>query len=225
VSFFEISAFASCTFAVGNLIFIERQLEDPEVHAHPAARQLEAKRKLSKIAASLAFVTLALPALGRGAFGAWMFFGIVMGAVGDVALLGRGARAFMMGLLAFLVGHLAYVVGLAQVVPPGDWIQYAGLATAVPVTAAVFAVAQLWPKLGGLKVPVLFYVVAIVAMVVGAFATRFDLGLAMPIGATLFFASDLLVARDRFIQRDFQNKLYGLPAYYLGQLLIAYSIR
>jgi hypothetical protein len=49
--------------------------------------------------------------------------------------------------------------------------------------------------------------------------------MALPFGATLFFASDLAVARERFLARDFTNKLYGLPAYYLGQLLIAYAIR
>jgi uncharacterized membrane protein YhhN len=225
VSIIELAAFASCTFSVGTLIFCERQLDDPEVHAHPAAKQLEWRRRVSKIAASMAFVLLAAPAVTKGAFGAWMVFGIVAGAIGDIALLGKGVRAFVIGLVAFLVGHVAYIVGLAQIEPMSMWIGLAGVATALPVIAAIFAMAQLWPKLGGLKGPVLVYVVAIVAMVVGAFATRFDLGLAMPIGAALFFASDLAVARDRFIARDFQNKLYGLPAYYLGQLLIAYSIR
>lgn len=221
----ELAAFASCVFSVGNLIFIERQLEDPEVRAHPAAKQLEWRRRVSKITASLAFVMLAVPALGRGSFGAWMFFGIVAGAAGDVALLGRGMRAFVIGLVAFLIGHVAYVVGLAKLIPPSQWISHAGVLTALPIVVAAFAMAQLWPKLGGLKLPVIVYVAAIVAMVIGAYATRDELGNAMPIGATLFFASDLAVARDRFVARDFTNKLYGLPAYYLGQLLIAFAIR
>jgi hypothetical protein len=44
------------------------------------------------------------------------------------------------------------------------------------------------------------------------------------LGASLFFVSDLSVARDRFVAREFANKLYGLPAYYAGQLLIAWTL-
>jgi uncharacterized membrane protein YhhN len=43
-------------------------------------------------------------------------------------------------------------------------------------------------------------------------------------GAALFFVSDLAVARDRFVAHGFANRLWGLPAYYAGQLLIAWSI-
>jgi uncharacterized membrane protein YhhN len=44
------------------------------------------------------------------------------------------------------------------------------------------------------------------------------------IGALLFYISDLAVARDRFITRSFVNRLWGLPAYYTGQVLLALSI-
>ena len=43
-------------------------------------------------------------------------------------------------------------------------------------------------------------------------------------GAVLFFVSDLAVARDRFIARTFANKAWGLPLYFSGQLLIAWSL-
>jgi uncharacterized membrane protein YhhN len=44
------------------------------------------------------------------------------------------------------------------------------------------------------------------------------------IGACAFFASDLAVARERFVVHSVANKLWGLPAYYAGQLLLAWSI-
>lgn len=224
---YELLTIASCLMSVFNLVRIEQQLADPEVRAHPAIKQLEMRRRLSKIAASLAFVLLAIPAFGRDNFGTWMFVGLVAGAAGDVALLGRGARAFMLGLGAFLVGHVAYVVGIAQVMPPSQWLGAAGFGVVLPLVVAAVAVKKLWPKLGAFKIPVMVYIIAIVAMVVGAYAARGVLahGTVLAIGATLFFASDLAVARDRFIARDFTNKLYGLPAYYVGQLLIAYAIR
>lgn len=224
---YELLTIASCLMSVYTLVRIEQQLADPEVRAHPAIKELEMRRRLSKIAASLAFVLLAIPAFGRDGFGTWMFVGLVAGAAGDVALLGRGARAFMLGLGAFLVGHIAYVIGIAQVMPPSKWLGAAGFGVVLPLVVAGLAVRKLWPKLGAFKIPVMVYIVAIVAMVVGAYAARGALahGTVLAIGATLFFASDLAVARDRFLARDFTNKLYGLPAYYLGQLLIAYAIR
>jgi hypothetical protein len=38
-----------------------------------------------------------------------------------------------------------------------------------------------------------------------------------------FAASDVSVARDRFVREDFLNRAWGLPLYYGGQLLIALS--
>jgi len=44
------------------------------------------------------------------------------------------------------------------------------------------------------------------------------------LGAIAFFASDLSVARDKFVVRNYVNRAWGLPAYYAGQLLIAWSL-
>ena len=43
-------------------------------------------------------------------------------------------------------------------------------------------------------------------------------------GALLFYLSDLAVARQRFVTRALANKLLGLPAYYAGQVLLAFSL-
>jgi len=40
-------------------------------------------------------------------------------------------------------------------------------------------------------------------------------------GAVLFALSDLAVAQDRFVARSFASTLWGLPAYYAAQLLLA----
>jgi len=92
------------------------------------------------------------------------------------------------------------------------------------------ALKWLWPNLGAFKLPVVIYVIAIVSMVMGAFAVQSTGGLPAPerdylaLGAALFFLSDLAVARDRFIAREFKNKAFGLPAYYGAQLLIVAAI-
>ena len=192
--------------------------------------KLGALRIASKVVASAAFVTLGARFATQGAYPQAIFVGLVLGAIGDVALLGRSSRAFLAGLGAFLLGHLAYVVAIAYLVTPSGWLGGAGALAAVPILAGGVALALLWPKLGAMRVPVIGYVLAIVTMVVAAIAAWRTDALPAPqrtrlvAGAALFFLSDLAVARDKFVAPGFVNKLWGLPAYYAAQLLIAWSL-
>ena len=43
-------------------------------------------------------------------------------------------------------------------------------------------------------------------------------------GALLFYISDIFVARQRFLKAEFVNRLIGLPLYYGGQFMLAFSI-
>jgi uncharacterized membrane protein YhhN len=77
-----------------------------------------------------------------------------------------------------------------------------------------------------LQKPILGYVVVITAMVtlsIGVAVQSNDLML-MPVAATLFWLSDISVARDRFKQAGFFNKFWGLPFYFGAQLLFAVTI-
>ena len=180
-----------------------------------------------KVAASLGFVLLALSLsiLGRGAFGGFVFAGLVLAFGGDVALAIPGGRAFLVGLGLFLAGHLAYIAAFAAVVPPGEWLS---TASAVPVVATLIAYFALSPKLGTMRVAVIAYMAAITVMVVAAMAVRragYVHGDALLGGALLFYVSDLSVARDRFVARAFVNRAWGLPAYYAAQVLMAWAAR
>lgn len=44
-------------------------------------------------------------------------------------------------------------------------------------------------------------------------------------GALMFYFSDIFVARERFVTHEFANRLIGLPLYYTGQFLLAFSPR
>jgi len=44
---------------------------------------------------------------------------------------------------------------------------------------------------------------------------------AVAVGALAFTASDVSVARDRFVRHEFLNRAWGLPLYYGAQLLLA----
>jgi len=178
-------------------------------------RQLAALRVVAKLVASLAFFAAGLVADPDRH---WMIAGLALGVVGDFALLGRSKRAFHAGLAAFLLGHLAYIAGMAALAPPRSWIAWPAV---VPIGAGVLALRWLWPHLGSLRVAVIAYVLAIVVMVIAALAVHEQ---TLALGAVLFFASDLAVARDKFVSSSVANRAWGLPAYYTAQLLIAWSL-
>ena len=175
----------------------------------------------AKAGASLCFLGLALQVglTDRGAAGLALLIGLVLSAVGDVALISRDKRAFLLGLVAFLSLHVAYVVAfLALGVAP------LGLVALLPV-GAMAAVVWRWvgSRAGKLARPVAAYIAVISAMVVAAsMALAHSPGTGrgvLFVAAVLFYLSDLCVARDRFVQRAFVNRLIGLPLYYAAQLL------
>jgi uncharacterized membrane protein YhhN len=180
-----------------------------------------------KTGASLSFVLLAvaLGAVGNGGFGAFVLAGLVLAAIGDVALALPGERAFLVGLSSFLFGHVAYVAACAAVTPPSEWLSPAAL---LPPIATGAAYALLASRLGSMRAPVVAYMLTITVMVVAALGVRragYVHGDALLAGALLFYVSDLSVARDRFVAREFVNRAWGLPAYYAGQVLMAWAAR
>jgi uncharacterized membrane protein YhhN len=78
--------------------------------------------------------------------------------------------------------------------------------------------------------PVLLYIIVITAMLSGAWSILGDSSLTLTGrvmifgGAVLFYFSDIFVARDRFLKNGFLNRLVGLPMYYAGQFLLAFSV-
>jgi uncharacterized membrane protein YhhN len=86
------------------------------------------------------------------------------------------------------------------------------------------------PHLGAMKIPVIFYILVITAMVVSACSTLAAGELALSgrmlvfSGALSFYVSDVFVARQRFLKTEFRNRLIGLPLYYSGQFMLAFSV-
>jgi uncharacterized membrane protein YhhN len=70
--------------------------------------------------------------------------------------------------------------------------------------------------------PVRIYMVVIALMSALACAVTAAGGpWAVAVGALAFTASDISVARDRFVRHEFLNRAWGLPLYYGAQLLLA----
>jgi len=111
-----------------------------------------------------------------------------------------------------------------------DLTKQLGKAAAAPVAgASMFALRYLWPHVQArapkLQIPVLVYVAVISTMVVCAAASIGKVWnpWILP-GAVAFYASDLAVARHRFVTETFSNKLWGTPLYFGAQLLLAASV-
>ena len=153
--------------------------------------------------------------------------GLLFCLAGDVFLALPQKKAFMLGLVSFLAGHVFYVVGFFSVAGPSGWTWVSLL-----VTAMLSGLVYRWLRshLGKMKGPVIAYMVVITVMVCAAstvLGVR-DLGLSGRVmafsGAVAFYFSDVFVARDRFMKNEFINRLVGLPMYYAGQFLIAFSL-
>lgn len=177
---------------------------------------------ICKTAASLTFVVLGGIAWRSGdPIAGFIVAGLALCAVGDVLLLCN--RGFDAGLVSFVLGHVAYIVAFHHALPITGWPRW--LVLPVALTSAG-ALSWLWPHLGSKKAAVSAYIVVITAMVWGALAVTAAgvVGWTVAAGATLFYLSDLTVARQRFVHADFANRALGLPLYYAAQVLIALSI-
>ena len=171
--------------------------------------------RIAKPVASAGFIATAVDAGAlHTTYGSWILGGLILGAVGDIALITK--KGFVLGLAAFGLGHVAYVVAFAGRSPISwPWI---GIAAVVGVATLVW----LLPHIdASMKFPIITYVVIISAML--GVALHPDQSAMVRLGAPLFAASDLLVARERFVLADDRNRLWGLPLYYASQILIALS--
>jgi uncharacterized membrane protein YhhN len=146
---------------------------------------------------------------------------------GDVLLALRGKKMFLYGLVSFLLGHLFYAGAFFHTAGLNRWT-LVGLAISLSAGGGVF----LWlrPHLGAMKIPVVLYILVISVMVAGAGSLMAADGLELSgrwlvfVGALNFYLSDVFVARQRFLKTEFVNRLIGLPLYYSGQFLLAFSI-
>lgn len=181
-------------------------------------------RVLFKLGASSCFVAVAV-ALGApgSVYGRWMLAALLLGWLGDALLLSRQPRAFLAGLGAFLLSHLCFALAFL-----GGALSVPALGIASLAALAFGAGVQRWlgPHLtAGFRWPVRAYVLVILLMVVAAAGHAAAAGRwAVLAGALLFALSDLAVARDRFVQAGFGNKLWGWPTYFAAQLLLAWTV-
>lgn len=157
----------------------------------------------------------------------FLLVGMLFCLAGDVFLALPHPRMFLRGLVSFIGGHLFYVTAFGYTAGINQWTLI-GLLMSLMVSGIVY----LWLQahLGDMKLAVICYILVISAMAVGAWsmfgADRFRLtGRLLALGGALsFYISDVFVARQRFVKSEFFNRLIGLPLYYTGQFMLAFSV-
>jgi uncharacterized membrane protein YhhN len=180
-------------------------------------RRTEAWAKPATLVALLV-VALVLGATDTSA-GLWLLFALVLSLAGDVFLLGDSDTRFRLGLASFLLGHLAFVVSFTRLgleTPGWLWIAWLVLFVCLVTTRRVVPATFLR---GGraLAFPVAIYTVVIGAMVIFAFDTGEPL---IAVGATVFAASDSILAVNRFVSPRLWAPVAVMVTYHVGQALI-----
>jgi len=189
------------------------------------ARDNQPVRGVAKTAASMGFIGVALT---RGALDGgpaqWALLGaLVLSAIGDIALIGKSRNAVAAGLAAFFLAHVGFI---ATFILSG--VSWLGVGVASVAIAQTIAPVWKWlsPHTGSLRYPVTAYVGVILVMVAMAGGALWQEPSWLRVGwltaALTFMASDLFVARQRFVIKDPINRRIGLPLYYAAQLGFAF---
>jgi uncharacterized membrane protein YhhN len=177
-----------------------------------------------KLAASAAFLVAAWLAGATGTpYGQLVLAALVLSAIGDALLLSKASRVFLAGLGAFLLAHAVYALAFSRHGMDPAWLAIGAVVMSINLSAVLV---WLLPRLHTVyRYAVPAYMLAIGVMVATALGTGAVNGQwQIPAGALAFALSDIAVARERFVAPGPINKAWGLPLYYLGQVLLALSV-
>jgi uncharacterized membrane protein YhhN len=169
----------------------------------------------------IALAVLALPA--NTTYRIFVVFGLAFSLAGDIFLM-LPSDHFVAGLVTFLAAHVAYLIAFSRGVAFGSrpllLLPYFGVAVGV--------LWFLWSRLGRFRLPVVFYVGALVAMAWQA-AGRAAIVETIPAyaaatGAALFVVSDATLAINRFGKPFRTAQALVMSTYVAAQALIALSV-
>lgn len=152
----------------------------------------------------------------------WFLVALVLCLLGDVFLM-LPQDLFVFGLGSFLLGHVAYIVGMHV-----DGVDGGRLLLGIVLVLAALSVigtkvlrgvrAGTEPELTG---PVVAYMSVISVMVASAIGTGH---VAAVLGASSFYASDALIAWNRFLHETRHARLVIMVTYHLAQLGLVLSL-
>ena len=182
--------------------------------------------------ASLCFIILGFLA-SKGSSGSKLIIaGLVLGGIADVLLnlryvfKAKGQLVFLIGILVFLSGHIMY---LAAVLPMNQQ-KFLCIIAGIVLTALVMK--WIFTKITAakaFKIFGIFYIGAIVILNCVAFGNMISsfspFTAVFAAGSFLFLISDIVLILNTFgPSSKFSLRITNLSLYYIGQLLIAFSL-
>lgn len=165
-------------------------------------------------------------------FAGLIFTGLVLGMAGDILLNLRfvfeknGQKIFLAGIAAFLAGHILY---LAALVPRASdlWLCAGiGAALAAGLLAYIFKTMEVKKAFKIFGIVYLGAVIIMTVIAIGiALASPVTANIVYAAGAVLFTASDIVLIFNTFSDTTkFSLRITNLSLYYIGQMMIAYSL-
>jgi uncharacterized membrane protein YhhN len=153
---------------------------------------------------------------------AWFVGALVLSLAGDVFLM-LEEKFFVLGLASFLLGHVAYIAGFWVSGEIGGLPATLGLGLVIGLLLTVGRAVVQGVRLSepAMTAPVLAYVGVISVMVVSAIGTGNPWAI---VGALLFYASDALIAWNKFIEPQPWGRLAIIVTYHLGQIGLVLSL-
>jgi uncharacterized membrane protein YhhN len=152
----------------------------------------------------------------------WFMLALALSLLGDVFLMLPRDR-FLPGLVSFLLAHIAYIVGMwvdgMGVLALVIGLAIAGLAIVVVGTRIIDAINN--GEHAAMARPVTAYIAIISLMLASAFGTGEGFAIA---GAALFYASDALIAWERFVRPKPWHPLAIIVTYHIAQTALTLSL-
>lgn len=168
-----------------------------------------------------------------------MFLGLLFGALGDLLIhfITKHAIINVFGGAAFFVGHIFYIAAffsvLSEINPEAKLFNLWSVVVTVIYVAAYLAFAYLKKiKIGVLTVPVIFYALMLVTMLMSAIKLSVSLNtpgayLTLLLGAMLFVSSDTTLSVFTFGGEKFRKKglkNFYIITYFIAQILLGASV-
>ncbi len=153
----------------------------------------------------------------------WFQAGFVAAAIGDAFLISSDKKMFKIGILAFLLGHVLYMVGVWGLPRDFSTLRLLGLSGVVLFT--VIVIGFLWKKLSPSFRPLVSGYILVLSSLMALTSISHPMmdSWGPFFWSITFAASDLCVARNRFIQESPWNRVVGLPLYFGAQLYLAWQ--
>lgn len=152
---------------------------------------------------------------------------LAFSALGDAFLANKGEKNFLFGLGSFLLAHLVYSALFISSAEFGNGLSasYHVAAAGALMLIAVLVLRNLWPHLGAMRIPVICYAWAILAMGIAASGL---VQVIVIVGALMFMFSDIVLSHELFIWKEGSAPRQYSPYiiwgfYWGGQALIAWA--